>query len=122
MKTLLAITTIAVLVAIPAAMAATAQGNTMSIGITAQNMKFNTSTITVPASDKVTVNFNNMDSVVHNVAFYTDSTAKTSIFIGAPIKGPKTSTYTFTAPSKTGTYFFRSDSNPKTMTGKFIVK
>jgi len=129
-KTLLAITTLAVLlVAIPA-MAAnvnSTQGNTIaknvSIGIIAQNLKFNTSTITVPASAKVTVKFNNMDSgVVHNVAFYTNSTAKTSIFVGAPIKGPKTTTYTFTAPSKTGTYFFRCDTHPTTMTGKFIVK
>ena len=128
-KTLLAITTLAVLlVAIPA-MAAnvnSTQGNTIaknvSIGIIAQNLKFNTSTITVPASAKVTVKFNNMDTVVHNVAFYTDSTAKTKIFIGTPVKGPMTITYTFAAPAKAGTYFFRSDSNPTTMTGKFIVK
>jgi len=32
-----------------------------------------------------------------------------------------TTTYTFTAPSTPGTYFFRCDVHPETMTGQFIV-
>jgi plastocyanin len=95
----------------------------VAIGISAKNIAFNTSTITVPAGAMVTVNFNNMDSgIAHNVAFYTDSTAKTHIYVGAIMNGPKTTTYTFTAPSKPGTYFFRCDVHPANMVGKFIVQ
>jgi plastocyanin len=98
-------------------------GQAVTIGLTAQNIKFNTSTITVPAGAKVTINFNNMDSgVAHNLAVYTDSSAANKIFIGQIITGPNTTTYTFTAPSKPGTYFFRCDVHPTAMTGQFIVK
>ena len=78
--------------------------------------------ITVPAGSAVTVNFNNMDSgVPHNFAVYTDATASTAIFTGAVVTGPTTTTYTFTAPSTPGTYFFRCDLHPTLMTGQFIV-
>ncbi len=101
----------------------TAGAKSVTIGISAKNIAFNTSTITVPAGSMVTVNFDNMDSgVAHNVAFYTDSTAKTPIYVGAIITGPKTTTYTFAAPSKPGTYFFRCDVHPVNMVGKFIVQ
>lgn len=95
----------------------------VTVGIFAKGLVFNTSTITVPAGAMVTVNFDNMDtSVLHNVAFYTDSSANTPIYVGAVINGPKTTTYTFTAPSKPGTYFFRCDIHPATMVGKFVVQ
>jgi plastocyanin len=101
----------------------TMSANSVTVGLTAQNTKFNTSTITVPAGANVTVNFNNMDSgVPHNLAVYTDSSAANKIFIGQIITGPKTTTYTFTAPSKPGTYYFRCDVHPTTMYGNFIVK
>lgn len=100
-----------------------AAGSNVTIGLTAENMAFNTSTITVPAGAKVTMNFNNMDSgIPHNFAAYTNSSTSTTIFKGEVITGPKTTTYTFTAPSKPGTYFFRCDVHPTTMTGQFIVK
>lgn len=100
-----------------------AAGQSVTIGLTAQGMAFNTSTITVPVGAMVTMNFNNMDSgVPHNFAAYTDSSASKSIFVGQIINGPKTITYTFTAPSAPGTYFFRCDVHPTTMTGQFIVK
>ncbi len=64
--------------------------------------------------------FNNMDSgVVHNFALYTDSSAKTRIFVGDFVTGPKTVTYTFDAPSTPGTYFFRCDIHPTVMFGNF---
>ncbi len=79
-------------------------------------------TITVQAGALVTVNFNNMDAgVLHNVAVYTDSSAATPIFQGATVTGPTTTTYTFTAPATPGTYFFRCDVHPTTMTGTFVV-
>ena len=95
----------------------------VTINITAKDTAFNTSTITVPADAEVTINFDNQDSgVQHNIAFYQDQSASKEIYKGQPITGPDKITYTFTAPSEPGTYFFRSDTNPTEMTGQFIVE
>ncbi|WP_440951371.1 PQQ-dependent sugar dehydrogenase [Methanosphaerula subterraneus] len=103
--------------------ATTPAGLTTSVNLTAQNLAFSLSTITVQAGGQVTVTFNNMDSgVPHNFAVYTDSSASTSFFKGPIVTGPVTTTYTFTAPTTPGTYFFRCDVHPTTMTGQFIVQ
>ncbi len=94
----------------------------VDIYLQAMNIAFNMSTITVPAGAQVTVHFSNMDSgIFHNFAVYTDSSATTSIFTGTPIQGVASTTYTFTAPSTPGTYFFRCDIHPTLMTGSFVV-
>ena len=93
------------------------------VAITAQNMKFDKSTITVPAGSQVTVTFTNNDQgIPHNFAVYTDAAATTTIFKGSVIAGPASTTDTFTAPSTPGTYFFRCDIHPTTMNGQFIVQ
>ncbi len=93
------------------------------IDLVAQNIAFDKKTITVKAGSMVTINFNNKDSgIPHNFAAYTDSSASTPIFVGAIITGPATTTYTFSAPSTPGTYFFRCDVHPTQMTGQFIVQ
>jgi plastocyanin len=92
------------------------------IELAAKNIAFDKKTITVPAGAKVTVNFDNQDSgIPHNFAVYETSAAQKPIFKGEIITGPKKTTYTFTAPSKPGTYFFRCDVHPTQMTGQFIV-
>ena len=96
-------------------------GNTITV--TAAGMAFDTSTITVSAGAHVTITFiNNDNGVPHNIAFYTSSAATTVIYKGARITGVSTVTYTFDAPTTPGTYFFRCDVHPSTMTGQFIVK
>ncbi len=96
--------------------------NSAVVNIMAKNIAFNTSTITVPAGAQVTVNFDNQDSgIQHNVAFYTDSSATDTIYKGQITTGPNKTTYTFTAPSTPGTYFFRCDVHPTQMTGQFVV-
>lgn len=102
----------------------TTQGNSVTIDLVAENMAFNMSTITVPAGASVTINFNNKDSgISHNFSLYTDSNATPpALFQGQIIKGPATTAYTFTAPTKAGTYFFRCDIHPTQMTGSFIVQ
>lgn len=98
----------------------------VTISLTAQNIAFDKSTITVSAGASVTINFNNMDSgITHNFSLYqsgsASGTATGSIFIGQNVIGPGTATYHFTAPSTPGTYFLRCDIHPTMMTGSFIV-
>ncbi|WP_332450738.1 cupredoxin domain-containing protein [Methanoculleus sp.] len=100
-----------------------AGGQATTVDLTAQNIAFDKSTITVPAGAQVTVNFDNKDNgVPHNFAVYTDSSASQNIFRGDTVTGPATTTYTFTAPSEPGTYFFRCDVHPEAMTGDFVVQ
>lgn len=84
-------------------------------------MAFDKQTITVPAGATVVVNFDNQDSVPHNFALYTDTTAATPIFVGQVISKSKL-VYKFVAPGTPGSYFFRCDVHPFTMTGTFVVE
>jgi plastocyanin len=78
----------------------------------------------VPAGASVSIGFENRDGgIPHNFSLYTDASATApAIFQGEIITGPKTIVYKFTAPAQPGTYFFRCDVHPTTMTGSFIVK
>lgn len=96
-------------------------GQNVTINLIAQNISFDKSTITVPAGASVTINFDNKDSIPHNFALYTDSSARTSIFVGQIITST-TTTYKFTAPTTPGNYFFRCDVHPTSMTGTFVVQ
>ena len=97
-------------------------GKTATISISAKNIAFNTSSISVPAGAQVTVNFNNQDNgIPHTFSVYKDSSASQAIFKGQTITGPATTTYTFTAPSTPGTYYFQCDVHPTQMNGQFIV-
>ncbi len=97
-------------------------GQDVAVSLIAKNIAFDKSTITVPAGARVVMTFDNQDAgVPHNFALYTDSTARTKIFAGDFVTGPKKVTYTFTAPSQPGTYFFRCDVHPTVMTGSFVV-
>jgi plastocyanin len=97
-------------------------GKTAVVYLEAKNIQFNLSTITVSAGATVTVHFTNDDSdIPHNFAVYTSSAATNLIFRGNTIKGVSSTTYTFTAPTTPGTYFFRCDVHPTLMTGSFVV-
>ncbi len=84
-------------------------------------MSFDKSIITVPAGAAVTINFDNKDSISHNFALYTNSSATTAIFVGQIISAT-TITYKFTAPTTPGNYFFRCDVHPSIMNGTFVVQ
>lgn len=99
-----------------------AGGATVPLTLTAKNIAFDKATLSAPAGSTVVLTFANNDAnVPHNFALYTDSSAGTSIFKGQIVTGPSTTTYTFTAPNTRGTYFFRCDVHPETMTGTFVV-
>ena len=107
----------------PSALVATnTAANAVVIDLVAQNVAFDKSTLTVKAGAQVTININNKDSMPHNVGIYIDQSAAQVIFKGEVFTGPTTRTYSFTAPSAPGTYFFRCDVHPAKMTGQFIVQ
>jgi glucose/arabinose dehydrogenase/plastocyanin len=101
---------------------ATTAGGAVTVNIAADNIAFDTSTITVPAGATVTMVFNNQDDgIPHNVAVYDSPLRSEAIFVGEIITGPAETTYTFTAPSEPGTYYFQCDVHPS-MNGDFVVE
>jgi len=100
----------------------TSGGAIVPLTITAKNMAFDRATLSAPAGSTVVLTFVNNDAnVPHNVALYTDTSAGSRIYVGEIVDGVSTVTYTFTAPSTPGRYFFRCDVHPETMTGTFVV-
>ncbi|MCK9519703.1 MAG: cupredoxin domain-containing protein, partial [Dehalococcoidia bacterium] len=90
--------------------------------VTANNMKFDTNRIEATAGEEFTLTFENKDSVMHNISFYTDSSASEILAPGAEgeiIRSDESATMTFTPPAP-GTYFFHCDLHPD-MKGDFVV-
>jgi plastocyanin len=96
-----------------------------TVEVVARNILFNVSTITVRAGGQVRVRLDNQDTGVdHNVAFYrgqTDLTPVSPGSIGLVFTGPGVDDTAFDIPAA-GTYFFRCDVHPTTMTGTFKVQ
>ena len=82
------------------------------VEVVAKNIQFAEKELTFTAEQPVEMHFENDDAVPHNVAIYTDESARRDIFVGEVIIGPNKSVeYDFTAPPP-GTYFFRCDIHP----------
>ena len=92
----------------------------ITINLRAQEGAFSPSSITVPAGAEVTIVFDNRDvDIRHSVVIYADRAAP--IFKGTAIKGPSTTTYTFTAPSTPGKYVLGCGVPTPHRKGDFIV-
>jgi plastocyanin len=95
-------------------------GGGPSISVAAQ--QFSTDALTFPAGKPTTLHFENNDGgQTHNFAIYTDSSATTPKFQGAITTGPQTVDYDI-PKLPAGTYYFRCDVHPTTMTGTLTVK
>jgi nitrite reductase (NO-forming) len=89
--------------------------------LTAQGATFDTDCLAAPADQPITIAFDNKDpSVPHNVSIYTDESATKALFTGDLVTGPKKVTYDV-GKLPAGTYFFRCDVHPTTMTGTLTV-
>ncbi len=86
------------------------------VSITADNLRFTTTTLTVSAGTSFRLRFVNDEVVPHNVAIYADASARRSLFVGRTFTGNRPVTYTVPA-IPAGAYFFRCDVHPTTMTG-----
>ena len=102
--------------------AATSAPGDTTIQLVAEGILFDQRALTAASGGTVTIEFDNRDaSVLHNFALYTDNSVSQPIFVGDLVTGPAQVTYTFDAPAP-GTYFFRCDVHPDTMTGSFNVQ
>ncbi len=91
------------------------------IQLVAETLEFDQRALT-STTGPVTVQLDNRDaSVLHNFALYVDNSATQQIFSGDLVTGPIIENYSFEAPGP-GTYFFRCDVHPDTMTGSFTVR
>jgi nitrite reductase (NO-forming) len=89
--------------------------------VMAMNSVFDTDCLAAPAGKPFTIVFDNQDpSIPHNLSIYTDDGATESLFTGDIVTGPDVITYRVDA-LEAGTYFFRCDIHPTTMTGTFVV-
>jgi plastocyanin len=96
--------------------------NGTQLKITALNTAFSTDCLAVAAGTPFTILFDNQDAgIPHNLSIYTDESATKSLFTGEFVTGPKKATYKVDALDA-GTYFFRCDVHPTTMTGTFVVQ
>ncbi|MGH2730102.1 MAG: cupredoxin domain-containing protein, partial [Actinomycetota bacterium] len=91
-----------------------------AISVTAENVVFDTDTITLPADEETTIEFENKDSVQHNIAIYADDGADKDFFIGDLITAT-TVTYEV-PPQKPGEYYFQCDIHPTSMNGTVVVE
>lgn len=87
----------------------------------AKGVAFGTDQLTFPANEATTIEFDNQDSVPHNVSIYEDDTASKDIFVGREIAGGSSTDYEIPA-MKPGEYFFRCDLHPTSMTGTVTVE
>jgi len=75
--------------------------------IEANNLKFSTAELAVPAGAPFKLFFRNLEGAPHNVAIYGDSTASKKIFVGETITN---AAVTYDVPAiPAGEYFFRCD-------------
>lgn len=92
----------------------------IALDLVAQGTVFDTACLVAPAGAAFSISLDNKDAFPHNVAIYTDSSATDALFTGGSADGGATTTYDVD-PLDAGTYFFRCDYHPTTMTGTFAV-
>ncbi|MEP7059692.1 MAG: cupredoxin domain-containing protein, partial [Actinomycetota bacterium] len=97
-------------------------GGAADAEISASGAQFSADSLTLPAGAKSTLAFTNNDAgVQHNVAIFSDSGYSTAVFTGEFVTGPAEKTYDIPTLDP-GTYYFRCDAHPTTMTGTIAVR
>jgi plastocyanin len=97
---------------------------TQAVTLEAKGIKFTQKELTLTAGAEIRMTFKNEDAgTQHNFALFNGADASAPpVFQGSLSTGPTTVTYTFTAPTKPGDYFFHCDVHPAAMTGTAKVE
>jgi plastocyanin len=91
-----------------------------TLTLVAQNTKFNTDCLAAPANQAFTINFDNKDSVAHNIQILESHSATTALFDAEIVP---TGAKTLNVPAlRAGTFAFHCKIHPGAMSGTFIVK
>jgi plastocyanin len=88
------------------------------VTITANQLSFNTATVTLHAGEPSTMRLVNLEDVPHNIAIYVDESASQRLFVGELINRGEV-VYDL-PPLEPGFYFFRCDLHPE-MKGSLVV-
>ena len=104
----------------------TPAADAQEIEIAGEDILFDLDEITMESGGQVVVVFDNLDEgILHNWALYEsrdDAESGEESIAGSPLEaGPKVQQIVFEAP-ESGTYFFRCDAHPTTMTGEVTVQ
>jgi plastocyanin len=91
-----------------------------TVTITAKDLEFGQTEVTVPADTAFDLVLDNQEGAPHNVAIYTDSSASTMVSVGDIFSGPAEKTQSVPALAA-GTYFFRCDVHPD-MQGSIVAE
>ena len=95
--------------------------NGTTIALSVKNIHYSASCIAAPGNTAFTIDFNNQDSLPHNVEIFSDAAMTQSVFKGDIVNGPKQATYNVSALAP-GTYHFHCDIHPTQMQGTLIVR
>ena len=89
--------------------------------ISAQNISFDTDTLTLNADARIIIQFENRETsnILHNIAIYQEADIDDPIFQGKIIPGGTQIDYEFTAP-RSGDYYFQCDVHPS-MNGTVVI-
>nr|MDQ3877291.1 cupredoxin domain-containing protein [Actinomycetota bacterium] len=90
------------------------------LSITAHNVAFDTSDLTVPA-DGGKLSFVNQDSTIHNFAIFKDKSAKDQLYKSPDVSANQTVELSLPKLDK-GTYYFECQYHPTSMNGTLTVK
>lgn len=90
-----------------------------AVRLVALNLEFDQSSVQLPSEGEVSILFVNEDAgIPHNVAVYPEDDndepiLSAPVFVGGTFNGVDQEIYTFQAPERPGTYFFRCDVHPQ---------
>lgn len=94
----------------------------ITVDLAIDDISFDMTEIVVPAGAEITVNLQNNGANAHSFSVYESTDGTGPVYVGTMVMAGETGTFTFTAPSEPGTYYFIDDEDPLMGSHMFIVE